>query len=616
MSPRRSVHVDLNRDRRRYHLRARLRDGTASYPQPRLKRESSTKNTPQRVSSTKKTPRLVTNAEKTPYSKLNKKSDDIRVFILQPGVGLDPLHGTLVKYRLDCWPEFEALSYAWGDPAKTTPVFINDSRIMVSHNLGVALQHLRHSHSSRNLWIDALCINQEDLEERNHQVFLMNRIYATADHVLVWLGEDRNRSHIAMDRLKTLAEGDKLDVNESRPLREFIYPAVIDREWWGRLWVVQEVVLAKSEPTIICGSKSLPWNSFMRGCEAVHMTMLMVENERISIKCGLQHWLQGLRQNFSSETYGTTRLPLTALLTRTKPFRTSDSRDKIFGCLGLVGMADREALKPDYQKPTQLVYWEVSKYLLGNTSAPFFSCFSFSDPRKSLGPSWVPDFAAQESLTSSDPFTLRVRHGVPYLVHDQRRVSFQESGHSLCTKGISFDVIETAIELNSDPLLLIAQIPALERLMNGAIKREFPPDFQYFSELMKPEDTLPFIFGKNYTDYPEYLHQYNVITGQAKPPQGQSALDFARSLLSELKLFLSGGYYFITKMGFVGLAVTKVCKNDRVTVLFGEILPIILRPRFEHYRVIGAAYVSGIMNGELLKLYEEGFVKEAIFTIQ
>jgi hypothetical protein len=70
---------------------------------------------------------------------------------------------------------------------------------MVASNLKIALQHLRYFHSSRTLWIDALDIDQNDMSERNHQVFLMNRVHAAAKHVLVWLGEDKNRSCLAMD---------------------------------------------------------------------------------------------------------------------------------------------------------------------------------------------------------------------------------------------------------------------------------------------------------------------------------------------------------------------------------------------------------------------------------
>ena len=189
--------------------------------------------------------------------------------MLQPGVGLNPLHCTLETCQLGNCKAFEALSYAWGDPTPVEPIFINGSRTLIAHNLSVALQHLRLSQSCRALWIDAVCINQTDIGERNHQVFMMNRLYSAAERVLVWLGKARDHSDIAMKRLEKLAEGQEMTDIEGTSLGRVIYDCLIDQDWWGRLWVVQEVVLAKSDPIMICGPSSLPWSIFIEGYLAV-----------------------------------------------------------------------------------------------------------------------------------------------------------------------------------------------------------------------------------------------------------------------------------------------------------------------------------------------------------
>jgi hypothetical protein len=165
---------------------------------------------------------------------LDQQTDEIRVLILQPGVGVDRLQCTLETYQLDNCKEFEALSYAWGDPKLVEPIILNGSRTMITHNLSVALRHLRYTQSCRVLWIDAVCINQKDIDERNHQVFMMNRVYSVAKQVLVWLGEARGCSDIAMNRLKEIGEGQELGF-ERNQLRGFIYDCLIDRDWWGRL---------------------------------------------------------------------------------------------------------------------------------------------------------------------------------------------------------------------------------------------------------------------------------------------------------------------------------------------------------------------------------------------
>ena len=91
------------------------------------------------------------------YSPLDQHTDEIRILMLQPHVGLDPLHCTLETCQLDNCKAFEALSYAWGDPTPVEPIFINGSRTLIAHNLSVALQHLRFPQSCRALWIDAVC---------------------------------------------------------------------------------------------------------------------------------------------------------------------------------------------------------------------------------------------------------------------------------------------------------------------------------------------------------------------------------------------------------------------------------------------------------------------------
>lgn len=88
------------------------------------------------------------------------------------------------------WEPYKALSYVWGHPMFSTVVHTPDGFIPTTHNLADALYHLRHPCKDRNLWIDALCINQEDKLEGGHQVQGMAQVYARAEGVLVWLGPD------------------------------------------------------------------------------------------------------------------------------------------------------------------------------------------------------------------------------------------------------------------------------------------------------------------------------------------------------------------------------------------------------------------------------------------
>jgi hypothetical protein len=103
---------------------------------------------------------------------------------------------------------------------------------------------------------------------------MMNQLYSAAERVLVRLGEARDFSDIAMAQLKELAEREETRVNAKPALMSLIDDCLMDRDWWGRLWVVQEVVLAKSDPIMICGSSSLPWSIFMKGYIAAGLNMV------------------------------------------------------------------------------------------------------------------------------------------------------------------------------------------------------------------------------------------------------------------------------------------------------------------------------------------------------
>jgi hypothetical protein len=116
--------------------------------------------------------------------------NSIRLLDILPACRGRPIETTLKVTDVNHAPSFEALSYVWGSPENTVNILCNGTSMTVTPNLGAALQRLRHRFRRRTVWIDALCINQNDLEERAQQVSFMKDIYARARHVVVWLGDN------------------------------------------------------------------------------------------------------------------------------------------------------------------------------------------------------------------------------------------------------------------------------------------------------------------------------------------------------------------------------------------------------------------------------------------
>lgn len=131
------------------------------------------------------------------YNKLNPERREIRLCALHRGSLDDPLICTLKTVSLDDNPEYESLSYVWGEPIFNKEIEVNKDTTMLTTSLHTALRYLRKPHESRMMWADGICINQNDVNERSSQVGMMCEIYGDAKHLQIWLGEVSEMARIA-----------------------------------------------------------------------------------------------------------------------------------------------------------------------------------------------------------------------------------------------------------------------------------------------------------------------------------------------------------------------------------------------------------------------------------
>jgi len=125
----------------------------------------------------------------------------IRLLCLEPGDAAATPKLSLFNADLDQQPTYEALSYTWGDPNDTTLIYYNEegSTLAVTRNCEAALRRLRLEYEERTLWIDAICIDQGNIDERGRQVRLMSAIYKQAQGVIAYLGDASHESQVGMD---------------------------------------------------------------------------------------------------------------------------------------------------------------------------------------------------------------------------------------------------------------------------------------------------------------------------------------------------------------------------------------------------------------------------------
>lgn len=124
----------------------------------------------------------------SPYTRLNDERYEFRILQLLPGTGEEVVRCQLSIVTLQCAPPYEALSYAWGTSESEIPILVDGKPRKVMVNLYSALLHLRRADVSLSLFVDAVCIHQEDLVEKGQQVQLMGSIFKHCTRVYVWLG--------------------------------------------------------------------------------------------------------------------------------------------------------------------------------------------------------------------------------------------------------------------------------------------------------------------------------------------------------------------------------------------------------------------------------------------
>lgn len=299
----------------------------------------------------------------------NLRGDQIRLLVVYPGEGNDHIICDLEAIDLKEEPEFDALSYCWSNMPEISTITVNGVEgFRVQDHMFRALRRLRREFSKRCVWIDAICINQANEEEKSRQVARMGSIYRTTKQCVIWLGEsepDESNCRIRPDGfctapgLSSVTHGNVLQMfntkiksdEELSMTKEFWH-----RVWWKRLWVLQEFALPYLDPKIMIGPHTISWDFF---------TQLEWHNgDREHLLFKLRKGLRepkSLERRRVSDGFETFSLYDLLLMTAGK-FSCSDPRDRIFSLLGLVNTY--VAIRVDYSTSVQNLYADALLYII------------------------------------------------------------------------------------------------------------------------------------------------------------------------------------------------------------------------------------------------------------
>jgi hypothetical protein len=325
------------------------------------------------------------------YDSLDKSGSQFRL------VNLLPSSDTTARINVHIYTTllpsdtvYEALSYAWGDPSTGHLIYEEQNSIEVGENLYQALTHLRHADKSRTLWIDALCINQTDNSEKNHQVRHMRDIYSGAEEVIVWLGITDTDIDAAVAYIKEYYEFRNL---QNQPMAGF--KKLYRYPWWTRMWVVQEVCVAKEYPIFRVGHHELDWYDTVD--DVLSQICQQDLNRDMSSRV--------LEDPFSLKEFADLRemceTPnkdlLGRLLYTTANRRATLPHDHVYALLGILGDQLSE-LEIDYSLPEQTVFKDTMAILLQQQDLNWLFHAVKDYPSKQGQenlPSWCIDFSDQ-----------------------------------------------------------------------------------------------------------------------------------------------------------------------------------------------------------------------------
>ena len=575
---------------------------------------------------------------------------------------------TLETHTLTKLPTYAALSYCWGDPAALThEIYLDDIVLKVTANLHAAFylflrQCALAGRPQSWIWVDAICINQADAQEKSAQIRNMPSIYSSAIVVFIWLGDEAESSEDAFSLVeiwaKMLPAASRLSVDTLTDFLEaspnalnkdwwVAFQKLIDRPWWNRAWTYQEVLLSKNA-VLLCGGKILLWTELAKAAE-IWFTLnyagpLPCLSEPIAPAL-TAHQLHMIYNFSMSSLYGNTVLTMVqekscrdgewlpceavpdeaflATLSRFAGRASSDPRDKVYALLGVYDLKDIK-VDIDYTKPVHQVYAEVVKAvyeynrrldILSFGLAPLFSSTRLPDLNL---PSWVPDLRA--ALQVGAPNGLDHRH---YSAAGTSIAELRMSSdhHCITVTGILVDKVTkvsphsyTNVNQQHGDWSVFAGLETDSSYPTG-----IPSTEAFFLTLTAQSSSLLTRDGPGHwtrlrngfasrTDKSSSIEGMRLVASSDAEPSEDTidrTVAFEQDYVKRFADICRCRSFFVTEKGYFGVGPHWMEDRDEVAVVLGKSAPLLVRRHGGEFQVVDECYVCGIMEGEAMNDVEE-----------
>jgi len=590
-----------------------------------------------------------------------------RLLTLLPGPkGSQPCCTLSVSTWQDPNRPYEALSYVWGDSPTVKPIVLNRKVFKVRENLYSALDNLRFEDRPRVLWVDAICIDQNSIKERNHQVASMGEIYRNCQTVLVWLRHEDDESESVVNFIRSIFDEieQRIDAapqyrdwraisqlynirierhlldefSQPEPAWALFYDHILRCEWWSRAWIVQEFAIAPNA-TFHIGNYSI--ESTVMAAVTIVLNELMAERAKFKISLkrayGSMHinaamsliyirsvnWVKMIREKSrtSEPSPSGTGLLFMTLLRGQSRRGCQDPKDRVYSVLSMVDAKFSKLLPPDYSKSARstciaalnaYVHWSKSLDILGFKTEEDLPGY----------PSWCPSWSTEPSCDR-----IVIEFDRPVFNCDASRqneavVAFSEDESTIHIQGFListvfnncfqdskkdfFDVEDDEIRNNWDLSFMAERLDRSKQFVETVSSEGISNAAENSEHRGLSIVATTLVAGFWYNGEPDPPIKKDPETGEWWPDGNKT-----RFLLEAADRTL-GRTAILTEDGNLGIASKKTETGDEIWIFMGARTPYVLRKTDEMVgdrqarRLIGPAYIHGVMQGEAIDDLERG----------
>ncbi|CZR63673.1 related to heterokaryon incompatibility protein het-6 [Phialocephala subalpina] len=585
------------------------------------------------------------------YTPLDGNRHSIRLLRLLPAPDNSwPIRCKLFHTTLENAPPYIALSYTWGDRSTSQPILVDSDNIFITANLKHALARLRPTGDEKEVvfWIDSICIDQENIPERNFQTANMRAIYQHATNVAVWIGLENNNSGGALQLARDLnacTSREEITALVSDPFKKPDLEAMVilfRRQYWWRIWVIQEVSSAR-QATVHVGKDAISWQELDRVCNILKEA----ETELHSLFYKHPSYIRTLTHGgprglqLSRFSPHLSAPPLFELLLSHKSKKSTDPKDKVYALVGISG-SQHDFGEIDYSLSEREIFTHTAHHIITASQKLDVICVKQHERGQYNLPSWVPDWTRPPATYA---LVVGLHHHEPEFKaagDTFADAQFSSDGYVLRSKGIVLDTIDAvgmpykkrgapsdvvpALEIFHDWWNLFVATHSNSLSSQAVFARTISCGIWEFDDENIYASKLEAIFALS----DERLSGSDML--RLDPPSRSSTMGSSVGSLMEveelfneedgekiqLSTILSAGLtmnrrrIFLSKEGLVGLAPFNAMGGDVICVLLGCRFPVILRPTNGHYMLVGEAYVDGFMNGEaMVGLQGGGYVLDS-----